>query len=225
MASLLDGIVAVVTGASDRGIGPGLAAGLVDEGATVFATGGFSSRDDATRAFASVVDAQGHLDLVVHAHVDPDVFALAKLSETDEPAWERRCELLLREALWVAQGAYTAFGNRGGHLVFVTPTVGMSGAIGLTPYASAVEAVRALAKSAARQWGGSGIRVNCVAPPVEAVAPDRGLAGPWLAPVALGRATDARRDVAPAVALLTAPAAHFVTGTTLVVDGGIVMVP
>ncbi|HZP29342.1 MAG TPA: SDR family oxidoreductase [Acidimicrobiia bacterium] len=46
-----------------------------------------------------------------------------------------------------------------------------------------------------------------------------------MAPVALGRAPDARTDVAAAVALLSADAAQFVTGTTLVVDGGILMMP
>ena len=172
-----------------------------------------------------MVRATGPLDLVVHAHTDPDALTLAELADTDEAAWERRCEALLREALWVAQAAFAAFADRGGHLVFVTPTIGMSGAIGLAPYASAIEAVRALAKSAARQWGEFGIRVNCVAPPVEVVDPFRRISGPWLAPVALGRETDPRTDLAPAIALLSADAAHFVTGTTLVVDGGILMAP
>jgi NAD(P)-dependent dehydrogenase (short-subunit alcohol dehydrogenase family) len=225
VGALLQGRVALVTGGTDRGIGAGLAAGLADEGAIVATTGGFASRESVEREFASAVRTNGPLDLVVHAHLDPDALTVAELSDTDEPAWERRCEMLLREALSVAQAAFGSFAGRGGHLVFVTPTVGMSGAIGLAPYASAVEAVRALAKSAARQWGELGIRVNCVAPPVEVVDPARDLSGPWLAPVALGRGPDARTDVAPAVALLSADAAHFVTGTTLVVDGGILMAP
>jgi NAD(P)-dependent dehydrogenase (short-subunit alcohol dehydrogenase family) len=221
---LLAGRVALVTGA-DRGIGQALALGLGDAGATVATTGALESRAGVEAAFDGAVRAHGSPDLVVHAHVDPDALTVAELSDTDEAAWDRRCEALVREGLWVAQAAHAAFAGRGGHLVFVTPTVGMSGAIGLAPYASAVEALRALAKSAARQWGEAGIRVNCVAPPVEVVDPGAGVAGPWLAPVALGRAPDARTDVAPAIALLTADGAHFVTGTTLVVDGGILMAP
>jgi NAD(P)-dependent dehydrogenase (short-subunit alcohol dehydrogenase family) len=224
VGGLLEGRVALVTGA-ERGVGAGLAAGLADEGATVATTGGFASRESADRGFTDAVRAHGPLDLVVHAHVDPDALTVAELSGTDEAAWERRCETLLREALWVAQAAFASFAGRGGHLVFVTPTVGMSGAIGLAPYASAVESVRALAKSAARQWGALGIRVNCLAPPVETVDPSLDVSGPWLAPVALGRGPDARTDLAPAVALLSADGAHFVTGTTLVVDGGILMAP
>jgi 3-oxoacyl-[acyl-carrier protein] reductase len=224
VGGLLEGRVALVTG-GERGIGAALVGGLTDEGATVATTGRFASRESAEREFASAVGAHGPLDLVVHADVDPDALTVTELSALDEAAWEHRCETLLREALWVAQAAFTAFAGRGGHLVFVTPTVGMSGAVGLAPYASAVEAVRALAKSAARQWGELGIRVNCVAPPVETVDPSRGVSGPWLAQVALGRGPDARTDLAPAIALLSADAAHFVTGTTLVVDGGILMAP
>jgi NAD(P)-dependent dehydrogenase (short-subunit alcohol dehydrogenase family) len=224
VVGLLAGRVALVTGAG-LGIGAGLAAGLADEGATVATTDDLGSREAVEREFASAVRANGPLDMVVHAQVDPDALTVTELFDTEEPEWERRCETLLREALWVAQSAFTAFTGRGGHLVFVTPTVGMSGAVGLAPYASAIEAVRALAKSAARQWGEAGIRVNCVAPPVETVDPARNVSGPWLAPVALGRGPDPRADLAPAVALLSADAAHFVTGTTLVVDGGILMAP
>ena len=94
------------------------------------------------------------------------------------------------------------------------------------PYATAVEGIRALAKSAARQWGEAGVRVNCVAPPVEVVAPELGVTGPaMVGELSLGRGPGVRADVAPVVALLTSDAAHFVTGATVVVDGGVLMVP
>jgi NAD(P)-dependent dehydrogenase (short-subunit alcohol dehydrogenase family) len=84
-----------------------------------------------------------------------------------------------------------------------------------------------MAKSAARQWGEWGLTVNCVAPPVELMAPAGGTppAGLALAERALGRGPDRRTDVAPVVALLAADAAHFVTGATIPVDGGSVMAP
>jgi 3-oxoacyl-[acyl-carrier protein] reductase len=106
--------------------------------------------------------------------------------------------------------------DRGGRLVLVTPTVGLTGAPELVPYATAVEGMRALAKSAARQWGGHGIAVNCVAPPIELVAgaASQPPVGGW----ALGH-------IAPVVALLAGEAAHSVTGTTITVDGGVVMAP
>jgi 3-oxoacyl-[acyl-carrier protein] reductase len=113
--------------------------------------------------------------------------------------------------------------GRGGRIVFVTPTVALTGAAQLVPYASAVEGIRALAKSAARQWGTDGITVNCVAPPVELLGD--ATSPPGLEAAALGREPDARADVAPVLALLAAPGAHFVTGTTIVLDGGRVMAP
>jgi 3-oxoacyl-[acyl-carrier protein] reductase len=86
--------------------------------------------------------------------------------------------------------------------------------------------MRAMAKSAARQWGERGITVNCVAPPVELMAPARGAPdGLALTEPPLGREPDARADVAPVVALLAAAPAHFVTGATIPVDGGLVMAP
>jgi len=107
----------------------------------------------------------------------------------------------------------------------VTPIVGLIGAAGLVPYATAVEGMRALAKSAARQWGEAGITVNCVAPPVEVVAEVGTPAPPPVGGRPLGRMPDVRTDVAPVVAMLVAEAAHFVTGTTITVDGGVVMAP
>ena len=109
--------------------------------------------------------------------------------------------LPLYEALWCSQAAFATFTNparelaaRGGHLVFVTPTIGITGVDGLVPYATAVEGIRALAKSAARQWGEAGVRVNCVAPPVEVVAPELGVTGPaMVGELSLGRATGRAR--------------------------------
>jgi len=222
--ALLAGQVALVTG-GESSIGRELALGLADLGASVAMGGGFGSRDAATAAFATATDRHGPIDVVVHVPLAADALVVATLADTDVEAWERRGEALLLEALWCSQAAHRAFEGRGGHLVFVTPTVALSGAAGLVPYTTALEGIRALAKSAARQWGGLGIRVNCVAPPLELVDPAAGVAGPWIGELALGRAPDARTDVAPVVALLTAEAAHFVTGATVAVDGGILMVP
>jgi 3-oxoacyl-[acyl-carrier protein] reductase len=103
----------------------------------------------------------------------------------------------------------------------VTPTAGLTGQAGLVPYVTAVEGIRAMAKSAARQWGRDRITVNCVAPPIELMVEghDAPAGGP------LGRAPSARQDVAAAIALLAGDQAAFVTGATIVVDGGIVMAP
>ncbi len=222
---MLDGRVAVVTGGG-AGLGRAIALGLVDAGAAVAVVDGpVGSRSDAERAFARAVAARGPLDAVVHALVDPAALVAAPLAETDATAWDERCEAVLRTALWCCQAAHRAMSERGGRLVLVTPTVGLTGAAGLVPYATAIEGIRALAKSAARQWGERGITVNCVAPPVELVRDHPGPAKPPVGGRALGRPPDVRADVAPVVASLLAEPAHFVTGTTIAVDGGVVMAP
>ena len=115
-----------------------------------------------------------------------------------------------------------------GRVVFVTPTIALSGAAGFAPWATAIEGQRLLAKSAARQWGKDGITVNCVAPAWEAVAgagPDGGPGGSMsLAPTPLGPA-DFEADVGAAVVTLAGEGMHALTGATLGLDGGAAMAP
>jgi 3-oxoacyl-[acyl-carrier protein] reductase len=202
------------------GFGAELARGLEDAGATVaLVDGSMESRVEARAAFDEATPTGLSVDAVVHALIEPEALGAATLGDTDEASWDARGEAVLRRALWCAQAAYDSFDGRGGKLVFVTPTVGLTGGAGLVPYTTAVEGIRALAKSAARQWGANGIAVSCVAPPVELL----GASGPDVAATALGRLPDARGDVAPVIAMLLA--GPFVTGTTVVVDGGMVMAP
>jgi 3-oxoacyl-[acyl-carrier protein] reductase len=217
---VLAGRVVLVTGGGS-GIGASLALGLGDAGATVAVTDGpIGSRHDAEGAFAEAAAKSGPIDAVVHALVDPDALVAVSLSDTDPSAWDRRCDAVIGTALWCCQAAHAALRERGGRIVVVTPTVGLTGGANLVAYATAVEGLRALAKTAARQWGARGIAVNCVAPPVELVGR---ATSPDVAAPALGQLPDARTDVAPVVATLVGDA--FVTGTTIVVDGGTVMAP
>jgi NAD(P)-dependent dehydrogenase (short-subunit alcohol dehydrogenase family) len=235
-----------VTGGGD-GLGRDLALGLVDRGArvgvigpsggevsvadamqraggaAVGVTSQLGSRAEAEQALAEVIRALGPVDVVVHALVDPVALVASPLAETDETSWDARCEAALRIALACAQASFFHLRERGGRLVFVTPTVALTGAAGLVPYVTALEGIRALVKSAARQWGRHGITANCVAPPVALVA--AGAEDPGIEAPALGRPPDARRDVAPVVAMLAGDPGHFVTGSTVTVDGGVVMAP
>jgi 3-oxoacyl-[acyl-carrier protein] reductase len=203
---------AIVAG-GDTMFGAELALGLEDAGAAVaVTTGRFASRAAAVTAFMPFAP----LDVLVHVPTDDVALTRAPLLATDEDDWEARGEDVLRSALWSCQGARDLMPARGGRIVLVTPTAGLVGAAGRVPLATAAEGMRSLAKVAARQWGSAGITVNCVAVAVDAVE-----GGP-LAP-ALGRSVDVRRDVAPAVALLAGESARAVTGVTIPVDGGVVM--
>jgi 3-oxoacyl-[acyl-carrier protein] reductase len=200
---MASGLRALVTG-SEAGFGRAVASGLGELGLELV-------RDDPVA-------------LVVHAAVDPFALEPRSLADTSLEDWQRSCDAVLRSALECAQAAYRSLHRSGGVLVFVTPTVGITGAAHLVAYAAAVEGVRALAKSAARQWGGAGIRVNCVAPRVELLAPDGGSLSPDVAEPALGAVPADARAVASAIALL-ASEGFVVTGATIVVDGGVVMIP
>jgi NAD(P)-dependent dehydrogenase (short-subunit alcohol dehydrogenase family) len=89
------------------------------------------------------------------------------------------------------------------------------------------EGERLLAKSAARQWGKLGITVNCVAVRPELFFPelDTGASDLSLARPALPGTFDVVADIGPVVEFLSSDAAHYVTGETISVDGGIWMAP
>jgi 3-oxoacyl-[acyl-carrier protein] reductase len=82
------------------------------------------------------------------------------------------------------------------------PSVSLLGAVGLVPLTTALEGVRALAKSAARQWADHGITVNCIVGDLEL-----------------------RDEIAGVVDFLAGEAGGAITGQTIVVDGGSVMLP
>lgn len=161
---------------------------------------------------AELVGADGLVDVVVHV-VAGDLTE-RPLAETAADEWAERCHRLLTAAIDAAQAAHARMAGRGGHLVFVTPSFGLTGAAGLVPITTAAEGVRSLAKTASRQWGADGITVSCVA---------RRVAGPQVAIPTLDPPTD--DQVAGVVALLATAEAAAVPGATLVVDGGTVLVP
>jgi NAD(P)-dependent dehydrogenase (short-subunit alcohol dehydrogenase family) len=120
--------------------------------------------------------------------------------------------------------------RQGGRIVTVASIAGMRGGglFGTAAYAASKGAVLALSKSAARALGSRGIAVNCVAPgPTETqmTAPlfaDAARRASVSGLAALGR-TAIASEIAEAIAWLLSPAASYVNGATLVVDGGIVM--
>src|SRR5204862_6561468 len=106
------------------------------------------------------------------------------------------------DALDRAQEAFSSFGGDGGRIIFVMPSLSLVGAVGLVPLTTALEGVRALAKSAARQWADHGITVNCVVGDIEL-----------------------REEIAGVVGFLASEAGGAITGQTIVVDGGSMMLP
>jgi 3-oxoacyl-[acyl-carrier protein] reductase len=200
----LAGRVAAVVGA-DTGPGAELAAGLADLGATLDTLPG------------------GGVDLVV-VPVLPvgDGLGRRPLVDLGPEGWAESCEaplLAARRGLVAARHALAG----GGTIAVVGPVAAITGEAGLVGYAAAAEGARALALSCARSWGIHDITVHWIATvtsllsgagPAERVA---------LWDEALGRPPTLRGDVAAAIAGLAAPTMRFVTGTSITVDGGIVL--
>jgi NAD(P)-dependent dehydrogenase (short-subunit alcohol dehydrogenase family) len=253
--SSVEGRVVIVTGAS-RGIGRGIALHLARHGARLAVTGrkpdrlaalaeeldaidaehvelavDVADRDGAFDLVEQTVNRFGRVDgLVANAQTFRSVTPLADVTESD-------MDVLLntgpKGTLWGMQAVFPHMRDQGwGRIVTMGSHAGLLGAVGYAPYASSKEAIRALTRAAAREWGQYGIVVNCICP---VSIGHRAPPGDDPARVAAFQATfadqpiardgDAEHDIAPVVSFLLSDASQYVTGQTFMVDGGAFMRP
>ncbi len=116
--------------------------------------------------------------------------------------------------------------QRAGAIVLVSSIVGIAGNAGQAAYAASKAGLLGLAKSVAKELGSRNVRVNAVAPGLIETAmtqsmPEQARAH-YLATIPLGRA-GSPEDVSGVVTFLCSDAARYVTGQTIVVDGGFLM--
>ena len=222
--STLDNQTAIVVhGASP--IGRAIALGLVYHGAKVAAIQTpLTTRADYEGWYADIVESLGRPSIVV-------VPVLPKggrqpIVGLSLDAWIADCEQPLRDTRNAVQAAFSVLARPHGHggcVVLVAATAALTGETGLAAYATACEGARAMARVVARGWGAHGITLHWVGAPTalftnEDDAPRMAMWDP-----ALGRGPDVEHDLASAIAALASPAMAFTTGTTTVVDGGLVM--
>jgi 3-oxoacyl-[acyl-carrier protein] reductase len=150
------------------------------------------------------------------------------LNELDDETWERDLRLNLTQHLYVCQAAAKHM-SAGGAMSLVASVSGLYGAPNHAAYGAAKAGVMALARTMANEWGPRGIRVNCVAPDI--IATPRVVAGfaeggeaqmtgiARADGVPLGR-WGRPEEIAGPLVFLVSPLAGFMTGQTLVVDGG-----
>lgn len=245
----LAGKVAVITGAS-RGIGRAIAERMAEHGAKVVvssrkldackkvvgaieAAGGtalavrcdIARQEDLHGLVAATVQRFGGIDILVcNAAVNP-FFGLA--SEIPGDLFDRTMNCNLRSNFWLCNRALPEIAARGGGAVILISSIaGLRGSTHLGVYALSKAAEMQLARNIAVEWGPRNIRANCIAPGLIRTDFARAL---WDNPAVLGRRlteTPLGRigepdDIAGCTVFLASSAGAFVTGQTIVIDGGV----
>jgi 3-oxoacyl-[acyl-carrier protein] reductase len=246
MSQSLQGEIALVTGAS-RGIGAAIAAELAAQGARVVGTattesgaaaigerlaphGGAGRALDVTdgAAVEALIEAIGKefgpvSILVNNAGITRDQLLMRMKDEDWNAILDTNLTSVYRTSKGVMRGMMKA---RKGRIINIASVIGLTGNAGQANYAAAKAGIIAFSKSLAREIGSRGVTVNVVAPGFIDTDMTRGLPedskNAMLGQIALGRFGEPA-DIARAVAFLASPAAAYITGETLHVNGGMYM--
>ncbi|MGH2753898.1 MAG: SDR family NAD(P)-dependent oxidoreductase [Actinomycetota bacterium] len=244
----LEGKVALVTGAS-RGIGRAIAIGFAEAGADV-AVAARSEEDlntlakeiDAAGRRAVVIPTDVRERDAIQAMVDRTVAELGRLhilvnnaggSNFMSPlvgmrpaGWDKIRTLNLDSVFHATQiGAQAMLASGGGSIIQISSVAGIEGAQGLSMYSAAKGGVRLFSQAVAKELAGSNIRVNSIAPgwiatPLnEWMTSDEATLREAEKMVPMGRIGEADEIVGAAI-FLASDASSFVTGSTVVIDGG-----
>jgi len=238
--------VAVVTGAA-RGIGRGIAAVLAAEGACVviadidaeaaaltaaeLGEGALAVATDVTERAsvealaAAALAAYGRIDILA---ANAGIYPTALIDEIDEREWDRVNDLNARGAFFALQACVPAMRERGyGRIVLTSSITGpVTGHPGYAHYGASKAAMLGFMRSAAIELATSGVTVNAVMPG-NVKTPGLDEAGEehqrqMMASIPLGDFADPA-DIGWAVRFLASPEARYITGQTLIVDGGQVL--
>ena len=244
----LDGRTALVTGAS-RGIGRQAALTLAAAGASVVlaarskeelaevaaaarragapdaivAVTDVLDEEAVEAAVAAAVEGTGRLDVVVNVAGGQGFTAYVADTRTD--GWDKVLGLNLR-SVFVGCKAAMAHLPPGGSIVNVASIAGFTASPGLAAYGAAKAGVIALTRTLAVEAAPHGVRVNCLAPGwvrtelTRRMWSDPETSRALVAQVPLGRWADVEELAGPLL-LLASDAGSYITGATLVVDGGL----
>jgi NAD(P)-dependent dehydrogenase (short-subunit alcohol dehydrogenase family) len=244
MSGSLDGKVALVTGAG-AGIGAGVARRFADEGARVvvaefdaaageaiageidglFVATDVANRDQVENAVAAAVSEYGSIDVLVNNAWGGGSIGRVE-NKTDEQL-AGGVAVGYYGPFWAMRAAFPHMKERGwGRIVNMCSLNGVNAHMGSLEYNAAKEALRALTRTAAREWAPTGVTVNAVCPAAKSQAFMRAIGDyPELEAMAdaanpMGRMGDPYDEIAPVVVFLASEASRYLTGNTLFVDGG-----
>lgn len=223
------GALLVVTGRKPERL-EALSAELDELGAEHLAmVSNVADRDGALALAAATVERFGRIDgLVANAQTFRSVTPIEEVTEHD---MDVLFDTGPKGTLWLMQAVFPHMRDQGwGRIVTMGSNGALLGAAGYGPYVGSKEAIRGLTRVAAREWGKHGIVVNCVcpvsaghrAPPAD--DPERAaIFAATFANQPIARDGDAEDDIAPIVTFLLSDASRYMTGQTLMADGGAIM--
>jgi NAD(P)-dependent dehydrogenase (short-subunit alcohol dehydrogenase family) len=245
MEQRLSGRAAIVTGAG-QGIGKAIATALAEAGAGVVLVdqaaetlkestdalaasgasvrsvqGSVSDRATADRAVAESVEAFGRVDVLVNcAHTYTPHASMETIPEDD---FRTELDTGFFGTVHFMQAAFPHLQENGGSIINFGSQVALHGDPKRATYAATKEAIRGMSRTAARDWGRFGIRVNVVCPMALTPAVEERVAPEVLAEVVATTSVGyigKPADVAPIAIFLASDESHYVTGQTINVDGG-----
>jgi NAD(P)-dependent dehydrogenase (short-subunit alcohol dehydrogenase family) len=232
----LEGKVAIVTGGA-QGIGAAIASGLEAEGAEVVIAdleppeGGIradvSSEADVERMVAQALERNGRIDILVNNAGLYASLEMRPFTEIPLEEWNRVMEVNVASMFLTCRAVVPVMRDQGGgKIVNISSGTPFRGVPFLLHYVSSKGAIVALTRALAKEVGKDGVHVNCVAPGF--TMSDGVKSHPEvmekLRDVSIAARTIQRdqvpEDVVGAVVFLCTPAADFITGQTMVIDGG-----
>jgi NAD(P)-dependent dehydrogenase (short-subunit alcohol dehydrogenase family) len=232
----LAGKVAIVTGGA-QGIGRAIANGLVSEGAAVEIAdlnppeGGIrvdvANEQDVERMARETVERHGRIDILVNNAGLYATLPMRPFTEIPLDEWRRVMDVNVASMFLTCRAVVPVMREqRGGKIVNISSGTPFRGVPFLLHYVTSKGAIVALTRALARELGKDNVHVNCVAPGFTMTDAVKGQPDvvEKLRDVSIAARTIQRdqvpEDVVGAVVFLCGPGAGFITGQTIVIDGG-----
>lgn len=244
MSERLAGKIAIITGAA-AGIGRGIVQAFIKQGASVLAVDIdqqrgdelAASNPDRVRFFCCDISKPDNAALIVKAALDNfgSIHVLVNnahasrqvpLLETTQEHIDLSFGTSFYPTLWLMQAAHPELKRNQGSVINFGSGAGISGQETQASYAAAKEAIRAISRVAANEWGKDNINVNVICPLAATEGVERWLKEfpemlePTLNKVPLKRFGDPEQDIGPVAVFLASDDANYMTGQTLMADGG-----